>query len=73
MAEFIALLITLGIFVGLHVWIVWAIISRTKKTKYAKKKQSQLSNGQNVRATLYQKDLTYFYLMLELYAAFCVN
>ena len=38
MAEFIALLITLGIFVGLPVWIIWLIISRTKKNKISKEK-----------------------------------
>ena len=38
MAEFIALLITLGIFVGLPVWIIWSIISRTKKNKISKEK-----------------------------------
>lgn len=38
MAEFIALLITLGIFVGLPAWLIWSIISRTQKNAINKEK-----------------------------------
>ncbi len=45
MAEFIALLITLGIFVGLPVWIVWSIISRTKKQNMQRKNRASYRMG----------------------------
>ena len=38
MAELIAVLLTLGIFVGLPAWIIWSIISRTKKNNISKTK-----------------------------------
>ena len=38
MAEFIAVLLTLGIFIGLPAWIIWSIISRNKKNKISKEK-----------------------------------
>ena len=38
MAEFIAFLITLGIFVGLPAWLIWSVISRSKKKEISKEK-----------------------------------
>ena len=38
MADFIAFFITLGIFVGIPAWIIWAIISNNKNKKIDKDK-----------------------------------
>tara|TARA_B100000886_G_C20041708_1_gene334059 strand:+ start:109 stop:456 length:348 start_codon:yes stop_codon:yes gene_type:complete len=38
MAEFIAVLLTLGIFVGLPAWLIWSIIARNKKNNISKTK-----------------------------------
>ena len=73
MAEFIAVLITLGIFIGLPAWIIWSIISRTRKNNISKTKAEPVIEWAEFKGYPLPEKPYGFFLMLLLFADFCVD